>query len=90
MDLSTDAVGHEIEIIETTKGKPLAIFNGYQFRKYRQNENGTVWVCLNEKKDKCKGRMRTKNIEIIYFSDHSYKPETATSEVKNNLIMQEK
>lgn len=33
MDLSTDAVSQEIEIIETTKGKPLAIFNSYKFRK---------------------------------------------------------
>lgn len=90
MDLSADAVDQEIEIIETTKGKPLAIFNGYQFRKYRQNENVTVWVCLKEKKDKCKGRMRTKNIEIIHFSDNSCKPDVATSEVKNNLIMQTK
>ncbi|KAL4126003.1 hypothetical protein QTP88_010235 [Uroleucon formosanum] len=70
----------EIEIIETTKGKPLAIFNGYQFRKYRQNENGTVWVCLNEKKYKCTGRMRTKNLEIINFSDHLCKPDVAASE----------
>ncbi|KAF0759758.1 MULE domain-containing protein [Aphis craccivora] len=85
MDLSTDEVGQEIEIIETTKGKPLAIFNGYQFRKYRQNENGTVWVCLNKKKDTCKGRMRTKNIEIINFSDHLCKPDVATSEVKKQF-----
>jgi len=49
MDLSTDAVGHEIEIIETIKCKPLAIFDGYPFRKYRQNENRTVWICLNKK-----------------------------------------
>lgn len=82
---STDAIGQEIEIIETTKGKPLAIFNGYQFRKYRQNENGTVWVCLNEKKDKCTGRMRTINLEIINFSDHLCKPDVAASEVKKQF-----
>lgn len=53
----------EFEVIETTKGKPLAIFNGYQFRKLKENKNGTVWVCLNEKKNKRKGRMRIKNSE---------------------------
>jgi len=34
--------------------------------------------------------MRTKNIEIFYFSDHSCKPGVATIDVKNNLIMLEK
>ncbi|KAF0755949.1 MULE domain-containing protein [Aphis craccivora] len=58
MDLSTAAIGLEIEIIETTK----------------------IWVCLNENKEKCKGRMRTKNIEIINFSDDLCKPDVATSE----------
>jgi len=81
----TDAVGQEIEIIETTKGKPLAIFNDYQFRKYRQNENGTVLICLNEKKNKCTDRMRTKNLEIINFSDYLCRPDVAASEVKNQF-----
>ncbi|KAF0762447.1 Reverse transcriptase domain-containing protein [Aphis craccivora] len=34
--------------------------------------------------------MRTKDIEIINFSDHSCKPDVAISEEKKNLIMQEK
>lgn len=61
----------KIEIIETTKGKPLDIFNGYQFRKYSQNENEIIWVCLNEKKNKCIGRMRTKkkNCENNYVNN---------------------
>lgn len=75
----------EFEIIETTKVKPLAIYNGYQFRKYRQNENGTVWVCLNEKKEKCKGRMRVKNGEIIDFAEHLCKPDVAACEVKKHF-----
>lgn len=52
----------ELEIIETIKGKPF--FNGYQFRKYRQNKNETVWVCLYEYKDMGMGRIRTKNFKI--------------------------
>jgi len=48
-------------------------------------KNGTVWVCLNENKEKCKGRMRIKNIEIINFSDDLCKPDVATSEVKKQF-----
>jgi len=38
-----------------------------------------------EKKDKCTGRMRTKNLEIINFSDHLCKPDVAASEVKKQF-----
>lgn len=32
-----------------------------------------------------KGRMRTKNCEIIHFSDHSCKPDGAASKVKTRF-----
>ncbi|KAL4123194.1 hypothetical protein QTP88_015417 [Uroleucon formosanum] len=48
-------------------------------------ETTKVWVCLNEKKDKCTGRMRTKSLEIINFSDNLCKPDVAASEVKKQF-----
>jgi len=44
------------EVLETTKGNPLAIHDDYQYRKYRTNNTNVItWVCLNEKKEgKCK------------------------------------
>lgn len=41
-------------------------------------------MCLNEKNDKCTGRMSTKNLEKINFSDNLCKPDVAASEVKKN------
>ncbi|KAF0713219.1 MULE domain-containing protein [Aphis craccivora] len=54
-------MNNSFEVIETTKGHPLAIHDDYQYRKYQTNNaNIITWVCLNEKKDeKCKGRLRT-------------------------------
>jgi len=43
-----------------------------------------------KKNDKNKDRMRTKIKEITHFSEHSCKPDVAASEVKINLILQEK
>lgn len=77
----------ELEIQQSIQGKPLAIFNSYQFRKYRQNKNETVLVCLNEKTDMCKGRIRIKNCKIINYFDYLCKPDVAGSDVKNSLII---
>lgn len=81
-----------IEIIETNKGKPLAIHDGYQYRKYRENYGKIItWVCLKEKKEeKCKGRLKTKNSIVLNVTTHRCKYDMAKIEVKKQYNIAKK
>ena len=72
------------EVIETTKGNFLALHDGYQYRKYRTNTaNITTWECLNEKKEKCKGRIKTTDKTVLNITtNHNCKYDDAKIEVK--------
>jgi hypothetical protein len=75
-----------MEFIETEKGKPCALHNGYAYRKYRVNKGGVVtWVCLKEKSNKCKGKLVTKNSDVVKVSDHQCVPDEANIHVKKAI-----
>jgi len=80
-------MNNSFEVIETTKGHPLAIHDDYQYRKYQTNNaNIITWVCLNEKKDeKCKGRLRTTGNKVLSVTNHKCKYDLAKIEVKKNI-----
>ncbi|XP_060845637.1 uncharacterized protein LOC132925246 [Rhopalosiphum padi] len=81
-----------LEILETTKGKALAVHNDYQYRKYRtNNENVTTWVCLNEKKrEKWTGRLKTIGKSILNITIHQCKYDSAKIEVKKKYNIAKK
>lgn len=79
-----------MEIVETSKGKPMVLYKGYQFRQYRRNGEVITWLCLNEKTCKCKGRMATRNGEILKFVEHTCKPDLAKCEVKKHVAIARK
>lgn len=79
-----------MEIVETSKGKPLGLYKGYQFRQYRSNNDVVTWLCLNEKTSKCKGRMTTKNGEILKFIEHTCKPDITKCEIKKHMSIARK
>ncbi|XP_060849551.1 uncharacterized protein LOC132928713 [Rhopalosiphum padi] len=81
-----------LEILETTKGKALAVHNGYQYRRYRTNNvNVTTWVCLNEKKrEKCTGRLKTTGNTILNVTIHQCKYDSAKIEVKKKYNIAKK
>ncbi|CAI6358280.1 unnamed protein product [Macrosiphum euphorbiae] len=77
-------MNNSFEVIETTKGHPLAIHDDYKYRKYRiNNANIITWVYLNEKKqDKCKGRLKTTGTKVLSVTNHKCKYDLAKIEVK--------
>lgn len=76
----------KFDVIETTKGKPLALFKGYQYRRHREcKENVVSWLCVKEKSEKCKGRMKSKYGSVLEEFEHICKPDEAAVEVKQKL-----
>lgn len=54
-----------MKVVTTTKGKPCAHYNGYAYRKFRESKEGVVtWMCLREKSNRCKGKMRSKKEDV--------------------------
>lgn len=61
----------DFEVIQTTKKKPSAVHQGFQYRKYRTNKEDVVtWVCIREKSSRCYGRMKTKGNEVLQATYH--------------------
>ena len=76
--------------METSKGKPLGLYRGYQFRQYRCTNDVVTWLCLNEKTLKCKGRMAVRNGDILKFKEHTCKPDAARCEIKRHMFIARK
>lgn len=81
----------DFEITETTKGKPSVTLNGYQYRKHRTNKNDTVsWLCIKERTEKCRGRLKTKEREVLSVSEHICKANVAEIEVNKHFASMKK
>ncbi|GBN49174.1 hypothetical protein AVEN_77262-1 [Araneus ventricosus] len=77
---------NSIEIFETTKNKPSAAYNGYQYRKFRSNlENIITELCISEKSKKCKGLLKAKDNCVVSEIPHSCKPDDAEIGVKKHV-----
>ncbi|KAK9721973.1 FLYWCH zinc finger domain [Popillia japonica] len=75
-----------MELIETTKGKPSLTHEGYQSRKYRENNKCIItWICIYEKKENCKGRLKSKSNEVLSVCEHTCKPNVAAIEIKTQM-----
>ena len=71
---------------ETKKQKCSAIYDGYQYRQHKINKQNVIsWLCLKEKKEKCRGTLKSKEGEVISVTNHSCKPDTAKIEIKQQL-----
>lgn len=76
-----------MEVINTTKGKPLAHYLGYAYRKHRENAEGIIsWLCLKQKSKRCKGRLKSKNEIVLEVTDHQCgAPDEASLDVKKQI-----
>ncbi|GBN93818.1 hypothetical protein AVEN_35620-1 [Araneus ventricosus] len=75
-----------IEIFETTKNKPSATYNGYQYRKFHSNlGNKIACCCINERSKKCKGILKTKDNLVVSEMPHSCKPNEVKIDVKKQV-----
>lgn len=76
-----------MEFSETTKGKPLVIYNGHQYVvDYTNKEEVTYWRCINFIKNKCKGRLKTKNNTVLGEGSHVCIPDEAANEVRKHFV----
>ena len=52
-------------------GNRCIVVDGYQLRRYREKEDSVTWVCVKEKKEKCKGRIKTtKQFKVLTKIPH--------------------
>lgn len=73
-------------VIETSKGKPAAVFNGFVYRKHRIDKNNCEsWLCVNEKKDSCRGVLKTKGGLVQTATTHTCKNDIACAEVTKQV-----
>jgi hypothetical protein len=80
-----------MELIETEKGKPCALYNGYSYRKLRENKQGVVtWLYLKEKTSKCKGKLMSQDGEVIWVIDHQCVLGEASIDVKKTIYIAKK
>lgn len=76
-----------MEFTETSKGKPLLIFNRHQYIvDYTNKKQVTYWRCIDYKKKRCKGRISTENNNILSEVSHVCLPDDATNEVRKHLV----
>lgn len=82
----------ELKIIETNHRKPCALYKGYEYSIHRENKCGTtMWRCRKEKREKCKGRILTKEGVVIKETFHDVcRPDVAATEVKSCLHLAKK
>lgn len=80
-----------MEVIETEKGKPALLYGGHAYRKKRTNADGAVtWVCLQERTKNCRGRLVSRNMEILNVSDHECIPDIAKLDVMKSVFKAKK
>ncbi|CAF4439330.1 unnamed protein product [Didymodactylos carnosus] len=61
-------------VIETQKGKPCLLFNGYRYLKDRTRNNNVYWRCEN--RSNCSGRATQEdNSAPISTAPHSHEPD---------------
>lgn len=46
-------------VITTKKGKPSLVFGMYSYRVHKTTQEYISWLCIKEKKSKCRGRVKT-------------------------------
>lgn len=76
-----------MELIETTRNKPSVIDgSGFQYRQIRKHTNGVIsWMCVNERKNKCKGTLKSRGKTVLSITDHACTPNAKKTEVAKFL-----
>ena len=74
----------EVEIQKTNKGKPLLIYRGHEYLKFRENLNNIYWRCSKNRKFHCRASITTsKTNEVIRKNDnHSHDTDLIQIEVR--------
>lgn len=74
----------ESYVITTKKGKPSLVFGGYSYRVHKTTQENISWLCIKEKKSKCRGRVKTSVLHEIIpgtTTEHSCVPNQAELDV---------
>ena len=73
-----------MEFVETVKGNPCVIYDGYTYRRKRENKSGVVtWYCIEDKKKNCYAKLKTKNNELVEsVGEHKCVPDEAALDVR--------
>uniref|UniRef100_A0A0A9XIY3 Fructose-bisphosphate aldolase B n=1 Tax=Lygus hesperus TaxID=30085 RepID=A0A0A9XIY3_LYGHE len=60
-----------MEVTSTSRGKQALVFDGFRYRCHRKTEKCTSWVCVNDKKSRCPGSLKTTpNLTILSRTSH--------------------
>ena len=77
-----------IEIIETNRGKPCLLLDGYTYRLHRKRASYTGWLCINEKQSKCHGKLKVYvNGQMVLTQPHRCVPNIAVTEIRKKMYV---
>lgn len=76
-----EVVNEMAEFVQTSKGREMLLYSGYQHHLKRRNKNGSkYWGCVN--RNKCSGSLTTANNKIVYKNkQHTCIPDKTKMEV---------
>jgi len=57
-----------MEVIKSTKGKQVVVYEGFTFVFERDGSNKKIWHCTESYSNKCKGRCHTIGSEVTWHS----------------------
>lgn len=66
-----------LEFVQSNRGKQLAVFNNYVYRKDRQYKDTLFWKCVKYDSVKCSGRLHSVGNVVKKEVEHSHAPNPA-------------
>lgn len=78
-----------MEIIETNRGRPCLLLDGFCYRLHRKRATYCGWLCVNEKKEsRCHGKLKVySNGQVFLTQAHSCKPNVAVTEIRRKMYV---
>lgn len=75
-----------MEVITTYKRKPALVMDGYRYRAHRTADTNVWWRCVNERKQKCKGSLKTTaDNQVIRATPHQCLPNFDQQEIQKAI-----
>jgi len=80
-------MSEDMELLTTSKGKPMLLYEGFTFSVERANPTKMIWKCSkwSTRQDKCFGRLHTNDSGVTWHSkNHNHLPDPEHVEYLKN------
>ncbi|XP_035711421.1 uncharacterized protein LOC110854594 isoform X1 [Folsomia candida] len=81
------STGSTLTVVESNKGKPIVLHDGYSFNFRKSGVDKAIWVCERLRRDKCNARLHTSlNVSsptlLKELGSHNHSPNPISCEVR--------